>query len=177
MFKKFLTALGAVTFVILIFAGFRYTVMSISARMVDKDSAAYANESMKAIVTSWNAQELVNRAHPDLLAKTDPQAFTALFDKIRQIGKAKKIEECVGQASISYPSLFRYAIGGGSVTNARYICKGEFEQAPVALLMTLHKGDEAGWQILAINIDSPFFKKDIAKPAPAASEQNKTEDK
>ena len=171
MFKKFLTFLGALTFILLIFAGIRYAGSTVYGRMADKESAAYANNAVKAITANWNAQELVNRAHPALLAKTNPQEFTGLFDKIREIGKVKKLEKCEGQAIINYPSLFSYAIGSGSETNAKYVCRADFDRGPAALAMILHKDAKAGWQIVTINVDSPFFKPAASKPESSKAEE------
>lgn len=159
MFKKFLTFLGAITFALIILGGIRYTIVAFSGSSADKSSLAYANDSVKAIAPNWNAKALVDRAHPALFAQTNPQQFTALLDKIREIGALQKLESCRGQSTISYPSLFKYLVGGSSSTDAAYLCVAKFVHGEAALVLKLHKDDKAGWQIVAFNVDSPFFKK------------------
>jgi hypothetical protein len=147
--KSFLMVMGAI-FVALILAACVVGIgFFIRGKMIDRESAAYVNDAAKAIVSEWDVDALLQRAHPSMTANTKPDAYAELFDKIRAIGKLKNFNECEGESSLGY------AIGRGIIYSATYVCKEEFDNAPAQLTFALIKDND--WQIRAINIDSPFF--------------------
>lgn len=153
MFKKFLTVLGGIFLVIIIAGLIGAATFATRQYMMDKDSAQYANDAMKAIATDWDASQLINRAHPKMLENAKPEAFAELFDSVREIGALKQLKPCQGQSGLNY------TVGGGFTTSASYVCVAEFEHGPATLTLALLKEKGAPWQIASLNIDSPFFKK------------------
>jgi len=148
--KKFLMVMGGifcgliVLFVVaLIFAAIRGTGL-------DKESRAYADAAIPAIVTTWSEDAFFNRASPELEKLVSVGDADRLFKSFSQLGRLKHCEPAQGQ------SMTSAMLGQPRKTTAHYEAAAEFEKGEARVKLDLIKHGNQ-WQILGFHIDSPFF--------------------
>src|SRR3954454_18091330 len=118
--KKWFVIVGAV-FLVLAALGVAWFVKDVKQGMaLDRESKAYVDSAIPAIVSSWNAQELLDRASPELMAATRPEDVGKLFELFRPLGRLSKYQGSQGQAII-YTDLAK-----GTTVSRSYIAKAAF---------------------------------------------------
>jgi len=145
--KKFLIVLG-VTFLVLVvviaaFIGYA----AITGSALDKQSKAYVDAAVPAIVSSWNEQELLSRASPEFQKAAKPADVDRLFRWFRTLGQLQKYEGSQGQATINVTPQT------GKEVSARYVAKALFEHGEASIEVGLIKRDDA-WQITGFKLNS-----------------------
>jgi len=119
--KKLLIAVGvsSVALVVVIAAFIGYAAST--GRALDRESKAYVDDVVPAIVSSWNEQELLSRASPEFHRAAVSADVARLFCWFRMLGRLEKYEGSKGQASIGLMPQT------GKVVSANYIAKAVFD--------------------------------------------------
>jgi hypothetical protein len=118
---------------------------------LDKESEAYVDATVPAIVSSWSKEELVNRAGPEFKQATNQEEIARLFQWFKTLGQLQKYEGSQGQATTSVTPQT------GKVVSARYFAKATFERGEATIEINLIKRGNT-WQIAAFKafkVNSP----------------------
>jgi hypothetical protein len=111
-----------------------------SKTTLDKESKAYADAAIPAMVTTWNKKELLNRASSEFNQAITTDQVDRLFKEASSLGRLRKCEPAQGESELVFTSL------SGSAVGARYTSNADFEKGPATIVLTLIKhGDQ--WQI------------------------------
>ena len=146
--KKFFLIFGAIFLAIIVLGagGIAYVVVRGSA--LDKESKAYADAAIPAIVTTWSEKALLDRASPEFKKAVTLDQIDRLFRWFRGLGGLQKCEPLEGNALMSATSQT------GKRISAQYTAKATFERGEATLTLGLIKhGDQ--WQILKFEVRSP----------------------
>jgi hypothetical protein len=120
---------------------------------LDKESKAYVDRSVPAIVSSWSEEELINRASPEFKQAIEQAEMNRLFRWFRTLGPLETYEGSQGQATISVTPQT------GKVVSARYLTKGRFERGEATIQINVIKHGDA-WQIAGFKVDSSALSRD-----------------
>lgn len=144
--KKFLVVLLLI--ILLIGAGIAY--IAVRGTALDKESKAYADSAIPAIVTTWSEKELLDRASPEFKKAVAIDQLDRLFRAFATFGRLQNTEPAQGQ------SLMSATTQNGKRISGQYTAKATFEKGEATLKLGLIKhGDQ--WQILGFHVDSPVF--------------------
>src|SRR6267378_966323 len=110
--KKFFIVLGAI--------GIAFIVIKGTA--LDKESKAYADSAIPAIVTTWSEKELLDRASPEFKKAVTIDQLDRLFGAFATLGRLQKCEPAQGQAIMSATSQT------GRMTTGEFTAKATFEK-------------------------------------------------
>jgi hypothetical protein len=146
--KKFLIVLGSIFLAIVVLIGIGISFVAIRGTALDKESKAYADAAIPAIITNWSEKELLDRASPELNKAATQQQLDQLFRWLSSLGRLQKYDPLQGQALMSATTQT------GKQITAQYSTKATFEkgEATVTLGLIKHGGQ---WQILRFNVKSP----------------------
>jgi len=117
-----------------------------------RESEAYADQSIHAIITTWSEDELIKRASPELKADTNQGELDSAFANMRKLGKLQSYSglDDNGKVRLNWTNgHFSYI--------AYYEAKATFQNG--RLLVTIHivKRDKQ-WQITGFHVDpEPFL--------------------
>ncbi len=149
--KKLLIGIGLLYTGLILIATIGYLAVKIFGKDLDQESRAYVDQAVPLILTSWNAEELLKRASPELLKKTPPKTIKSLFNEMsRQLGPMKTYNGSEGEAHDSVnPEQ-------GRQTVANYQAKAVFEKAPakVDIKLILHNHE---WKIFSFQVNFKAF--------------------
>jgi hypothetical protein len=136
--KKFFIVLGSIFLAIIELGAIGIAFVAVRGNALDKESKAYADSAIPAIVTTWSEKELLDRASPEF-----KQAVT--------IGQLQKSEPAQGHAVMSATTQT------GKMISAQYSAKATFQKGEAMIKLGLIKhGDQ--WQILNfMSIRPPLF--------------------
>jgi hypothetical protein len=142
--KKFFIVVLVI--ILLIAAGIAY--IAVRGTALDKESKAYADAAIPAIITNWNEKELLDRASPEFKKAATQQQLDQMFHWFGSLGRFQKVEPAQGQALMSATTQ------AGKQVTAQYTAKATFDKGEAAIKLGLIKhGDQ--WQILGFHVDSP----------------------
>jgi hypothetical protein len=146
--QKLLIVLGMIflLLVVVVAAFVGYSAM-IGGRL-DKESRAYVDAAVPAIVSSWNEQELLKRASPEFQKAASPADVDRLFRWFTILGRLQKYEGAQGQAIISATPQ------SGNVIYGSYVAKALFDAGEANIEVGLIKHGNQ-WQIVRLNVTSP----------------------
>jgi hypothetical protein len=146
--KRILIALGVafLALVVVVVAFIGHNAFTGSA--LDKESKAYVDAAVPAIISSWNEQELLKRASPEFQHATGPGDVDRLFGWFRTLGQFQKYEGANGEATISVTPQT------GRVISARYVAKAVFDKGEANIEVVLMKHGNL-WQIAGFKVYSP----------------------
>jgi hypothetical protein len=145
--RKFLTALGAATLFIVVAVGIGRAVLIYQSNNLDRESQAYVDAAVPAILAIWSKDELLDRATPELRASARPEDFRSLFGWASRLGPFEAYEGATGDSNMSF------MFGGGSVVTARYAAKVRFRNGTATIRVVLLKRD-GNWMINGFRIES-----------------------
>ncbi len=146
--KKFFIVLGSIFLAILVLGGIGIAYFAVRGNTLDKESKAYADTVIPAIVTNWNEKELLDRASPEFKKVATQEQVDRLFHWFSSLGRLRKCDPAQGQAGISITPQT------GKIISAEYTAKAKFEKGEAAIKLGLVKhGDQ--WQILNFHVSSP----------------------
>ena len=149
--KKFLIVLGSIFLALILLGGIGIAFTAIRGTALDKESKAYADSAIRAIVSTWSEKELLDRASPELKkAVTIDQLDRFFLAYYNTLGGLQKCEPAQGQATMSLTSQT------GRMTTGQYMAKTTFEKGEATITLTLIKHG-GGWQIEGFYVDSPAF--------------------
>ena len=146
--KTFFMILGAICFVLIALGGIGVGYIAIRGSSLDKESKAYVDAAIPAIVTNWNKKELLDRASPEFKQAVTDGQIDQLLHWFTSLGRLQKCEPANGQALMSATPQ------AGKTITAQYVAKAKFEKGEATITVKLiQHGDQ--WQILGFNVNSP----------------------
>lgn len=146
--KKLLIVLGMVFIVLLVGIAGLIGYAAFTGSRLDKESKAYVDAAVPAIISSWNEQELFSRASPEFQKAASPADMERFFRWFRTLGRMHKYEGAEGE---SVTSVTQQA---GKVVYARYVAKAIFDAGEADIEVGLIKHGNQ-WQITRFNVTSP----------------------
>jgi uncharacterized RDD family membrane protein YckC/energy-coupling factor transporter ATP-binding protein EcfA2 len=115
---------------------------------LDKESKAYADSAIPAIVSTWSEKELLDRASPEFKQSVTTDQLGRKFRSFSGLGPLQKCEPAEGQTTMSFTEQ------GDRVISAQYTAKATFDKGEASIKLGLIKhGDQ--WQIQSFDVDSP----------------------
>jgi hypothetical protein len=146
--KKFFIVLGSIFLAIILLGAIGIAFVAVRGNALDKESKAYADAAIPAIVTGWNEKELLDRASPELRKAATQQQLDQMFHWFSSLGRFQKCEPAQGQALMSATTQ------SGKTISAQYTSKATFEKGEATIKLGLIKhGDQ--WQVLSFYVNSP----------------------
>ena len=149
--KKFLIVLGSIFLALIVLGVIGIAFTAIRGSALDKESKAYADSAVPAIITTWSEKALLDRVSPEFKKATRVDQLDRFFlGYYNTLGRLQKCEPAQGQATMSLTSQT------GGMTTGRYTAKATFEKGDATIKLSLIKhGDQ--WQIGGFYVDSPAF--------------------
>jgi len=147
--KKFLIILGSIFLALIVLGGLGIGFVAVQGNALDKESKAYADSAIPAIITTWLDKALLDRASPEFNEATNAVQVYQLFRQCESsLGRLQKCEPAQGQAQI-----FVTPQTGKRIT-AKYTAKAQFDNGEATITLSLIKhGDQ--WQIAGFHVDPP----------------------
>jgi len=148
--RKFLIVVGVIFSLLTVVAGGGITYLFMVGSGLDRESKAYAEDAIPAIVKDWDIRELDKRTSPEFKSAANNQNFTRLWEVFTKLGKLDHFDGVRGQAN-----LVATAMEGTKIT-ANYVGSAEFDagRAEIDLGLIKHGND---WQILRFRVNSEAF--------------------
>jgi hypothetical protein len=145
--KKFFIVLGSVSLGIIVLGAIAIAFVAIKGSALDKESKAYAESAIPAIVSTWSEKALLDRASPEFKSAVTIDQLDRLFRWVSGLGQLQKCEPAQGQAVMSATTQT------GKRISAQYTSKATFQKGEATIKLGLIKhGDH--WQILSFHVDS-----------------------
>ena len=146
--KKFFIVLGSIFLALIVLVAVGIAFVAIKGTALDKESKAYADSAIPAIVSTWSEKELLDRASPEFKKAVTIDELDRLFRWISGLGPLQKCEPAEGQ------SLMSATTQAGKTVSAKYTAKATFEKGEATIKLVLIKhGDQ--WQIISFDVNSP----------------------
>jgi len=125
--------------------------VAIIGKKLDKESKAFVDAAIPAIVSGWDVTELQKRASPELDESVDYDDVEEYFGSLKQLGKFQEYRGSEGDSNVTI-SLSGYEI------TADYTASADFEAGSVEMQISLirHSGQ---WQILDFKVSPEEFTK------------------
>jgi hypothetical protein len=148
--KKILMGLGLVFAGILVVGVIGFGILSYFGSGLDKESKMFVDQKIPIIASSWNPQELVNVASPELLQVAPADKIEALFGVFSQrLGPMQGYKGSRGEAKLFFGPQ-------GKTTTAEYVADAEFEKGTATVIMrTILRNGQ--WQVLEFRVNSPLL--------------------
>lgn len=123
---------------------------------LNKESKAFVDAAIPAIVSDWDAMEIRKRASPEFNETTDYDDLQQLFDVLHGLGDILEYGGSTGKSRIMV------SLGHGIMITAAYGASADFESGSAEIRISLirHGGQ---WQILGFEIapEETDMRKDI----------------
>lgn len=148
--KKLLITLGIIFLAIIILAAIGISIAAVKGAALDKESKAYVDQAVPAIVSGWNEQELLERASPEFTQTVSKKELDKLYTFFRKLGHLRKYEGSKGQTFISYTTQ------NGKRTSAEYTANALFDGGSAVIKVALIKHGNQ-WEIAGFHVDSDAF--------------------
>jgi hypothetical protein len=145
--KKVFIILGSIflAFIILGVIGIAFVV--IKGTTLDKESKAYADSAIPAIINTWSEKELLDRVSPEFKKAVTIDQLDRLFRWFSGLGPPQKCEPAQGESLMSATGQT------GRMISAQYIAKATFQKGEANIKLGLIKhGDR--WQISSFRVES-----------------------
>jgi hypothetical protein len=147
--KKLCIVLGLIFCAIFALGAIGIAFVKVRGNDLDKESEAYANAAIPAIIDGWNEKELLDRGSPEFKrAATQKLLLDQTFYHFRGLGRLKKCEPVQRQALVSATAPTDKTVA------AQYTAKATFENGPATITLGLIKRADQ-WQILRFVVNSP----------------------
>ena len=116
----------------------------------DKESKAFVDQEVPAIISSWNEQKLISNADPKLLKVTSPDKIHQLLVYLSShLGTMTKYNGSQGQAAV-------ITNNGVTTTSADYAANADFQKGSADITITLlQHPDDKKWYIIRFHVGSP----------------------
>ncbi len=148
--KKTIIILGYVFLALLIvlLAGMG-TLVAIGNRQ-DRESKAYVDAALPAIISTWDIREIEKRASPEFNDEVDYDELEQDFGVLQQLGKLVEYKGSTGDSNITLSFQYGYEI------SADYNASADFEggSADMRISLIKHGGQ---WQILDFRVNPREF--------------------
>ncbi len=119
----------------------------------DYTSQQYSEAVLKKIATSWSPNELIMRAHPDMIERNTEEGiihFSEVFKS--QLGSLKKLEDCDGYATEVH------ATDKPTRVTASYHCPAYFAKGKGVINIGLLQNTKHEWNIYSFSVESPLLQ-------------------
>jgi hypothetical protein len=146
--KKFLVVLGSIFLAIIVVVAAGIAFVAVRGTKLDKESKAYADSAIPAIVGTWSEKALLDRASPEFKKSVAIDELDRLFRWFSGLGRLQHCAPARGQ------SLMSSTTQTGNRITADYDAEATFEKDNANIHLTLIKhGDN--WQIMGFRVNSP----------------------
>src|SRR5262249_51814599 len=130
--KKFLIILGSIFLALIALGALGIGFLAVRGNALDKESKAYADTAIPAIVTTWDEKELMNRASPKFKQAATADQVDHLFRWVSSLGRLQKCEPAQGQS-------FQSVSHSGKEITAKYTAKAQFQKGEAIINLLLIK--------------------------------------
>lgn len=145
--KKLFIVLGIIFLALIVVGAIGVGYLAYRGNNFDKESKAFVNAAIPAIVTNWNKKELLDRASPEFKKEVSDAQIDQLFNQFAALGRFMTFDSATGQSSI-YASPQT-----GKVITADYEAKAYFEKGGAKVKIKLIRHADQ-WQISAFNVQA-----------------------
>ena len=115
---------------------------------LDAQSKAFVDSAVPAICSTWNKDEVLNRASPEFTQTVSKRDVSALLSALsRRLGRFVRYDGAKGDSNFGFTNK------GVSLT-ARYVAKAQFSNGPAVIHFSLVKRG-GQWQLLNFLFESP----------------------
>src|SRR6516164_2317377 len=146
--KKLCIVLGLVFCAIFALGAIGIAFVKVRGNELEKESKAYADAAIPAIIDGWNEKELLDRGSPEFKRAATQKLLDQTFYHFRRLGRLKKCEPVQSQAGLSATAPTDKTVA------AQYTAKATFENGPATITLGLIKRADQ-WQILRFVVNSP----------------------
>ena len=137
--KKFFAGLGVIFVILVVLGAIGFWYIAARGNALDKESKAYADAAIPAIVANWNQQALFDRATVEFSEAARKQHLDLGFRWFGTLGRLQKCEPARGQAVMSATTLMDNKI------TAQYAAKATFEKGQATITVDLVKHGDQWW--------------------------------
>jgi hypothetical protein len=156
--KKVLMFAGAVFAFLIVAIVVLIAVAATKGTALDSESKQYSDTAIRAICTTWDESQLIDRAGPEMLKSLPSQTETQqLFAQWRRLGPMTSLDPLQGDANTTM--LF----GNGIRVTAGYVGIAHFKSGAARIKITLIKRDGA-WRLVGFWL---YGNLDAGAPGPA----------
>ncbi len=134
--------------IVLLIAGFGS--LTVIGNRLDKESKAFVDAAIPAIVSTWDVSEIEKRASPEFNDEVDYDELEQDLGVLQQLGKLVEYKGSTGDANITLSLQYGYEI------TADYTASADFEAGSTNMRMSLIR-HEGQWQILDFKINPEEF--------------------
>jgi hypothetical protein len=154
--KKVVMMLGYAFLVLIVGVLAGVGMLAIAGNKLDKESKAFVDAAVPAIVADWDVDEIQKRASPEFNDEVDYDDLEQDLAALRKMGKLVEYKGCTGDANITLSFQYGYEI------TADYTASADFETGSVDLQISLIKHD-GQWQFLDFQVSPEEFteRKDV----------------
>ena len=150
--RKFITRvflfLGVITLLFLVFLGAGVGYGFYLRSSLAPSAKTYADESVRAIITTWSKDELIQRSSPELRATTTKGQLDQVFASLTKLGSLQTYKEAEGDVGISFSNK------RGLIVKATYVASATFQHGRADIKIELIRHANV-WQILGFHVDPP----------------------
>ena len=97
--KKFLIILGSIFLAIVVLAAIGIAFVAVRGNALDKESKAYADTAIPAIINGWSEKELLDRASPEFKQAVTQEQLDQIFHWFGSLGQFQKVRPATGTGS------------------------------------------------------------------------------
>jgi hypothetical protein len=153
--KKTIMILGYIFLTLIVVIAATISSVTMIGKKLDKESKAFVDAAIPAIVSNWDVTELQKRASPELDASVDYDDVEDYFDSLRELGEFQEYNGSTGDSNITI------SVGGYEIT-ADYTASADFEAGSVEIQISLIKRGNQ-WQILDFKVSPEEYsqRKDV----------------
>jgi len=148
--KKFFIILGSIFLTLIVLGAIAIAFVAVRGSALDKESKAYADSAVPAIVGAWSEKALLDRASPEFKKVVTIDQLDRLFRWFSQLGALQHCDPAEGH------SLMSATTQTGKTISAEYTAKATFQKGPAVIKLSLIKHGEQWW-IAGFHIDSESF--------------------
>jgi hypothetical protein len=148
--KKTIMILGYIFLVLIIGIVAGMGTLAVIGNRLDKESKAFVDAAIPAIISTWDVSEVEKRASPEFNDEVDYDELEQDFGVLQQLGKLVEYKGSTGDANITLSLQYGYEI------TADYTASAEFEAGSTNIRMSLIKRG-GRWQILDFKINPEEF--------------------
>jgi hypothetical protein len=154
--KKALMILGGIFILVIVLLVGGLAILHVQGRALDRESKAYVDAAIPAIVAKWDINEIERRISPEFKATLKDGDLEKVVRFFSKLGKLKEYKGAKGESNI------KVLLGKGERITAAYVAYADFERGPAKIKMTLIKHGD-GWQIYGLHINSRVFFEKLSK--------------
>lgn len=124
-----------------------FVLLAAEGAKLDEQSKSYADEAIRAVISSWDKNELTRRASAELRNTISKEDADKLFATFKRLGNLQKYHGSDGEAHISV------MVPQGISVTAVYVGRATFSAGPAQIKVTLIKRNDQ-WKIVGFNVAS-----------------------